>query len=91
MNFSSSKINLVPAEVCGLADTQSVSIDDGDEPLVAETALRGLSGSFLQHLDFRCSEIFPSANVGVVGFSWRERPGSFLLSCQDSLKGSLVT
>ncbi len=91
MDASLSKVNLIPTEVCGLADAQSVGIDDGDEPLVAEPVLRGLSGGFLKHFDFSGSEIFPSANIGVVGFSWRERPGSFLLSCQDGLKDSLVT
>lgn len=52
VDFSSSKVNLVPAEVCGLADAQGVGIDDRDEPLVAEAVLRGLSGGFLKHSDF---------------------------------------
>lgn len=91
MDFSSSKVNLLPAEVCYLADAQGVSIYDGDEPFVAKAVLRSLSGGFLKHSDFRGSEIFPSAHVGVVRLSWREGPGNFLLSCQDGRKGSVVT
>lgn len=68
-----------------------MSIDNGDEPLVSKAVLRGFGGGFLEYSNFRCSEIFPSANIGVMGFGWRERPGSFLLSCQDSRKGSLVS
>ena len=52
VDFSSTKVNLVPAEVCGLADAQGMGVDDGDEPLVAEAVLRGLSGGFLKHSDF---------------------------------------
>ena len=91
VDFSSTKVNLVPAEVCGLTDAQGVGIDDRDEPLVAEAVLRGLSGGFLKQSDFRCSEIFPSANVGVVRLRWREGPSNFLLSCQDGRIRSVVT
>lgn len=52
MDFSPSKVNLLPAEICDLADAQGVGIDDGDEPLVAKAILRGLSGGFLKHSDF---------------------------------------
>ena len=72
MDASLGKVNLVPAEVYGFADAKGAGVDDGDEPLVTKAALRGLSYGFFKHSDFLGSEVFPSANIGVVGFSWRE-------------------